>query len=57
MKTIKGIYAEARIFTDDAEEYAEAQVKMICDNEVADGSMICMMPGRKQEIGNMKQKA
>lgn len=44
MKTIKGIYAEARIFTDDAEECAEAQVKMICDNEVADGSMICMMP-------------
>ncbi|MDE7283037.1 MAG: RtcB family protein [Lachnospiraceae bacterium] len=44
MKTIKGIYAEAKIFTDDVEEYAEAQVKMICDNEVADGSTICMMP-------------
>ena len=44
MKTVKGIYAEAKIFTDDAEEYAEAQVKMICDNEVADGSTVCMMP-------------
>ena len=44
MKTVKGIYAEAKIFTDDIEEYAEAQVKMICDNEIADGSAICMMP-------------
>lgn len=40
MKTVKGIYAEAKIFTDDMEEYA--QVKMICDNEVADESKICM---------------
>ena len=44
MKTIKGIYAEAKIFTDDVEDYALAQVKMICDNETADGSTICMMP-------------
>jgi len=44
MKTVKGIYAEAKIFTDDVEDYAEAQVKMICDNEVAEGSTICMMP-------------
>lgn len=44
MKTVKGIYAEAKIFTDDVEEYAEAQVKLICDNETADGSTICMMP-------------
>jgi len=44
MKIIKGIYAEAKIFTDDVEEYAEAQVKMICDNETAAGSRICMMP-------------
>lgn len=44
MKTVKGIYAEAKIFTDDVEAYAEAQVKMICDNEVAEGSKICMMP-------------
>lgn len=44
MKTVKGIYAEAKIFTDDVEPYAEAQVKMICDNEVASGSTICLMP-------------
>lgn len=44
METIKGIYAEAKIFTDDAEDYAKAQVKMICDNEVAKESTICMMP-------------
>lgn len=44
MKTVKGIYTEAKIFTDDVEAYAEAQVKMICDNEVAEGSTICMMP-------------
>lgn len=44
MKTVKGIYAEARIFTDDAEDYALAQVKMICDNETAEGSTVCMMP-------------
>ncbi|MDE7429061.1 MAG: RtcB family protein, partial [Lachnospiraceae bacterium] len=44
MKTVKGMYAEAKIFTDDVEGYAEAQVKKICDNEVAEGSTICMMP-------------
>lgn len=44
MKTVKGIYAEAKIFTDDVEDYALAQVKMICDNETTDGSTICMMP-------------
>ena len=44
MKTVKGIYAEAKIFTDDVEDYALAQIKMICDNEVAESSTICMMP-------------
>ena len=44
MKTVKGIYAEAKIFAEDVEPYAEAQVKMICDNEVARGSRICLMP-------------
>lgn len=44
MKTVNGIYAEATIFTDDVEAYAEAQVKMICDNEIASGSKICLMP-------------
>lgn len=44
MKTVRGIYAEAKIFTEDVEEYAEAQVKMICGNQVAKGSKICLMP-------------
>lgn len=44
MKTVKGIYAEAKIFTDDVEEYAQAQVKMICDHQVAEGSRIRLMP-------------
>ncbi len=44
MKTVKGIYAEAKIFTDDVEKYALAQVKMICDNEISQGSTIRMMP-------------
>lgn len=55
MKTVRGVYAEAKIFTDDVEDYALAQVKMICDNEVARGSTICMMPdvhpGRIAPIG------
>lgn len=55
MKTVKGIYAEAKIFTDDVEEYAQAQVKMICDNQVAEGSKIRLMPdihpGRVGPIG------
>ncbi len=44
MKIVKGVYGEARIFTEDVEPYAEAQVKMICDNEVARESRICLMP-------------
>lgn len=44
MKTVKGIWAEAKIYTDDVEDYALAQVKMICDNEAAKGSRICLMP-------------
>ena len=44
MKIVKGIYTEAKIHTDDVENYALAQVKMICDNEIAKGSSICMMP-------------
>lgn len=44
LKIVEGKYAKAKIFTDDVEAYAEAQVKMICDNEVAEGSTICLMP-------------
>ena len=44
LKTIKGKYAEARIFTDESDEYAEAQVRLICDSIAADGSSVCVMP-------------
>lgn len=44
MKEIKGSYAEAKIFTDDVEAYAETQVKMICDDPVSTGSRIRVMP-------------
>lgn len=37
-------YVEAKIFTDDVEDYALAQVKMICDNETAESSTIRMVP-------------
>ncbi len=44
MKIVKGIYTEAVIFTDNVEDYAEAQVKLICDQEASKGSRICLMP-------------
>ena len=44
METIKGKYAEAKVFTDDMEAYAGAQLQMICDNPVAEGSRIRVMP-------------
>lgn len=44
MQKIKGIYATATIYSETAEDYALAQVKMICDNEAASGSKICLMP-------------
>lgn len=44
MKTIAGAYSSAKIFTDNIEEYAIAQIQMICDNEAAKGTKICIMP-------------
>lgn len=44
MKEIIGNYANAKIFTDDVEAYAEAQIKMICDDPVSSGSKIRIMP-------------
>lgn len=44
MQKIKGTYATANIYSETAEAYALAQVKMICDNEAAAGSKICLMP-------------
>ena len=34
MDIIKGNYAEAVVYTDDIEEYAKAQIQLICDNEI-----------------------
>ena len=33
MEKIKGKYAVANAYSNTAEEYAKAQIKMICDNE------------------------
>ena len=44
MEIIKGIFAEARVFTNDMEDYARAQLQMICDNPVSEGSHIRVMP-------------
>lgn len=44
MKEIKGKYADAKIFTDHVEDYAEAQIQMVCDDPVSRGSRIRVMP-------------
>ena len=44
MQKIIGNYSSAVIYSNTAEEYAKAQIKMICDNEAAAGSRICLMP-------------
>ncbi|MBQ8821207.1 MAG: RtcB family protein [Lachnospiraceae bacterium] len=44
MKTVTGAYSTAKIFTDNVEDYAIAQIQMICDNETAKDSKICVMP-------------
>ena len=44
MEVIKGIFAEAKVFADDLEQYAKAQLTLICDNEVSKGSKIRVMP-------------
>lgn len=44
MKELKGIYASAKIYADDVEEYALAQLQMLCDHEMSKGSVIRIMP-------------
>lgn len=44
MKTVNGICTSAKIFTDSIEDYALAQIKMLCDNEAFRGSKIRIMP-------------
>lgn len=49
MDTINGIFCDAKIFTTNnlsnaIDDYALAQIQMICDNEVSKGSQIRIMP-------------
>lgn len=49
METVKGIYAEAKIYTTNNKEnalddYARAQLQAICDNKVSEESIIRVMP-------------
>ena len=44
MKTVEGIFAFAKIFNDHVEDYALAQMQMICDHCAAKGSKIRVMP-------------
>ncbi len=49
MRTVNGIYTSAKIFTTNSEQtavddYAIAQIQMLCDNEAARGSIIRIMP-------------
>lgn len=44
MKTVNGVYTSAKIFTDIIEDYALAQIQMLCDNEAFQGCKIRVMP-------------
>lgn len=44
MKIVNGIYTSAKIFTDNIEEYALAQLQMLCDQEAFQNSKIRIMP-------------
>lgn len=44
MKTVNGVYAFANIFTDSIEDYALAQIKMLCDQKVFENCKIAVMP-------------
>lgn len=44
MKIINGVYTSAKIFTDQVEAYALAQIQMLCDHEAFQNSKIRVMP-------------
>ena len=44
MKIVEGAYASAKIFTDNVEDYALAQIQMLCDNAAFKESKIRIMP-------------
>ena len=43
-KIIEGKYTSAKVYRDDIEEYAEAQIKMLCDMEIHKDAKIQIMP-------------
>ena len=44
MDTIIGNFAEAAVYATGIDDYAKAQIKMICDNDISLGSKIRIMP-------------
>lgn len=44
MKTVSGVETFAKIFTEEIEDYALAQIQMLCDNEAFAGSRVRIMP-------------
>lgn len=44
MRTVDGVYTSAKIFTDTIEEYATAQIQMLCDNPAFEGCKVRVMP-------------
>lgn len=44
MKTVNGVYISAKIFTDTIEDYAAAQIQMLCDHEAFAGCRVRVMP-------------
>ncbi|MCI8665340.1 MAG: RtcB family protein [Dorea sp.] len=44
MKTVSGVYTSAKIFTDQIEAYALAQIRLLCDNAAFEGCKIRIMP-------------
>lgn len=55
MRIIEGVCTFAKIFADDIDDYALAQIKMLCDNETFMGSKVRVMPdvhpGKVSTIG------
>ncbi len=44
MKTVYGVYTSAKIFTEQIEDYALAQIRLLCDNVAFEGCTIRVMP-------------
>lgn len=44
MKIVNGVYTSAKIFTEAIEDYALAQIQMLCDNEAFEGCTVRIMP-------------